>query len=116
MDDLLNRLDGDATGQQLEIRIKRLNLCIQAGHPFRFTLLTVPYLHLCGEIREGHQDIQFPIQFKNLPPEDYTPVVAFTGRGEGEWGVEAKEVSTCFAWHSGWSLMVPGTLAENMRM
>ena len=113
VDDLLNRVGGDTTGEPLEIRNTMPTLCISSANTFRFSLLTVPYLHLCGEIRQGDQDIQFPIQFKDLPMDDYRPVIAFTGIGEGVWGVDAKEVRTCFPWHSGWSVWEAGLVAYN---
>ena len=45
--------------------------------------------------------------------DDYWPVIAFTGIGKGVWGVHAEEVSTCFPWHSGWSVWEAGRVAYN---
>ena len=88
-------------------------LCISKANTFRFSLLSEPYLHLCGQIRQGKQDIRFPIEFENIPVNDYSPVIAFTGIGEGVWGVHAEEVSTCIPWHSGWSVWEAGPVAQN---
>ena len=45
--------------------------------------------------------------------DDYWPVIALTGIGKGVWGVHAEEVSTCFPWHSGWSVWEAGRVAYN---
>ena len=88
-------------------------LCISKDNTFRFSLVWEPYLHLCGQIRQGEQDIPFPIEFKKIPENDYWPVIVFTGIGEGVWGVQAEEVSTCIPWHSGWSVWEAGPVAKN---
>ena len=113
LDDLLYRVGGDTTGQPLEIRNTMPTLCISKANTFRFSLLSMPYLHLRGQIRQGKQDIRFPIEFKDIPVDDYWPVIAFTGIGKGVWGVHAEEVSTCFPWHSGWSVWEAGRVAYN---
>ena len=88
-------------------------LCISKENTFRFSIVWEPYLHLCGEIRQGQQDIPFPIEFKKIPEKDYWPVIVFTGKGEGVWCVEAEEVGTCIPWHSGWSVWEAGPVAQN---
>ena len=44
VDDLLNRMGGDTTGEPLEIRNTMPTLCISSANTCRFSLLTVPYL------------------------------------------------------------------------
>ena len=102
LDDLLYRVGGDKTGLPVEIRNSRPTLCISKENTFRLSLVPGPYLHLCGQIRQGQQDIPFPIEFTTIQANDYSPIIWI--RGKGVWCVEVEEVDTCIPYHTGWSL------------
>ena len=103
VDDLLYRVGGDRTGLPVEIRNSRSTLCISRENTFRLSLVRQPYPHLCGQIRQGQEDIPFPIEFTSIQPDDYSPII-WIRRGTGVWSVEVEEVDTCIPYHNGWSL------------
>ena len=112
LDDLLYRFGGDKTGLPVEIRNSRPTLCISKENTFRLSLVCQPYLHLCGQIRHGQEDISFPIEFTTIQANDYTPII-WIPKGKGVWCVEVEEVDTCIPWHSGWSLSKACSVAQN---